>query len=57
MGECTFDREGDAGDSGRRKGEVRGEPKDRGDGLYEGRMSCGGRNGQRLRSSDIVCLL
>lgn len=26
--------EGDEGDSGRRKGEVRGEPKERGEGLY-----------------------
>lgn len=26
--------DGEAGDSGRRNGEVRGEPKDRGDGLY-----------------------
>lgn len=30
------DGDGEAGDSGRRKGEVRGEPKERGDGLYAG---------------------
>lgn len=32
--------DGEAGDSGRRKGEARGEPKERGEGLYGGR-SCG----------------
>ena len=30
--------DGDAGDSGLRKGEVRGDPKERGDGLYEADM-------------------
>ena len=40
LGECIFGREGEAGDSGRRKGEVRGEPKDRGDGLYEDGIAC-----------------
>ena len=29
--------EGEAGDSGRRKGEARGEPKESGEGLYGGR--------------------
>ena len=29
--------DGEAGDSGRRKGEARGEPKERGEGLYGGR--------------------
>ncbi len=31
VGRTVF--EGEAGDSGRRKGEVRGEPKERGEGL------------------------
>lgn len=33
MGDWILDADGDAGDSGRRKGEVRGEPKESGDGL------------------------
>lgn len=33
FGDWTLDAEGDEGDSGRRKGEVRGEPKERGEGL------------------------
>ena len=33
--------EGDAGDSGRRNGDERGEPKERGDGLYEVDIDCG----------------
>ena len=32
--------EGEAGDSGRRKGEVRGEPKERGEGLYVDGIDC-----------------
>jgi hypothetical protein len=36
--------DGDAGDSGRRKGDVRGELKERGDGLYWLGVACG-KNG------------
>ena len=40
MGDWILDADGDAGDSGRRKGEVRGEPKESGDGLYEDGIAC-----------------
>ncbi len=43
------------GDSGRRKGEVRGEPKERGDGLYVGGIACEhgeyGKVGKRISMS------
>ena len=33
--------DGEAGDSGRRKGDARGEPRERGEGLYVDGMDCG----------------